>query len=110
MPTVANGIDLDWHLSRARAENLEFELRPTPDLAVRLLGYANHANMGSYDEAIHAFVSGQDPVPDIIAPRQQGRVKTGVGVNTGPAFQRLVHLFGRPGGTKGTTSRSPTPR
>jgi len=26
MPTVANGIDMDWHISRARAENLELEL------------------------------------------------------------------------------------
>ena len=55
MPTVANGIDMDWHLSRARAENLELELRPATGLVVRLLGYANHANMGSYDEAIRAF-------------------------------------------------------
>ena len=52
MPTVANGIDMDWNIARARAENLELELHPATGLAVRLLGYANHANMGSYDEAI----------------------------------------------------------
>ena len=28
MPTVANGIELDWNIARAHAENLEFELHP----------------------------------------------------------------------------------
>src|SRR5262249_34530206 len=28
MPKVANGIDLDWDLARARGENVELELRP----------------------------------------------------------------------------------
>ena len=30
MPTVANGIDMDWNIARARADNLELELRPAP--------------------------------------------------------------------------------
>ena len=30
MPKVANGIDLDWNLRRARAENYELELHPKP--------------------------------------------------------------------------------
>src|ERR1700687_4950999 len=42
MPKVANGIDLDWNLARARGENLEVELRPEliPERrpVVRLLG------------------------------------------------------------------------
>ena len=63
MPTVANGIDMDWNIAQARAENLELELRPATGLAVRLLGYANHANMGSYDEAIAGFLAGRDPKP-----------------------------------------------
>jgi high affinity Mn2+ porin len=101
MPTVANGIDMDWHLSRARAENLELELRPATGLVVRLLGYANHANMGSYDEAIQGFLSGRDPVPDIVAHRAQGRVKTGVGLNTEYTFPRLVRVFARTGWNEG---------
>src|SRR5471030_2795602 len=92
MPTVANGIDMDWHLSRARAENLELELHPAVGLAVRLLGYANHANMGSYDEAIGGFLAGRDPKPDVVAYRQPGRVKTGLGVNTEYTFPRLVRV------------------
>ena len=101
MPTVANGIDMDWHVSRARAENLELELRPATGLAVRLLGYANHANMGSYDEAIQGFLSGRDAVPDVVAHRAQGRVKTGVGVNAEYAFPRLVRVFARTGWNEG---------
>ena len=101
MPTVANGIDMDWHISRARAENLELELRPATGLVVRLLGYANHANMGSYDEAIQGFLSGRDPVPDVVAHRAQGRVKTGVGVNAEYTFPRLVRVFARTGWNEG---------
>jgi hypothetical protein len=101
MPTVANGIDMDWHISRARAENLELELRPVTGLVVRLLGYANHANMGNYDEAIQGFLSGRDARPDLIAHRAQGRVKTGAGVNGEYTFPRLVRVFARTGWNEG---------
>jgi high affinity Mn2+ porin len=101
MPTVANGISIDWHVSRARAENLELELRPVTGLAVRLLGYTNHANMGSYEEAIQGYLSGRDAVPDIVAHRVQGRVKTGVGVNTEYKFPNLVRVFARTGWNEG---------
>ena len=101
MPTVANGIDMDWNLAQARAENLELELRPVTGLAVRLLGYANHANMGSYDEAIAGFLAGHDPKPDVTAYRQPGRVKTGLGVNTDYTFPRLVRVFARAGWNEG---------
>ena len=101
MPKVANGIDLDWNVSRAHAENLELEIRPREGLAVRFLGYANHANMGSYDEAIRAFLSGRDPRPDIVAHRQQGRVKTGAGVNLEYAFPKLLRAFARTGWNEG---------
>jgi hypothetical protein len=101
MPTVANGIDMDWKISRARAENLELELHPATGLAVRLLGYANHANMGSYDEAIHAFLSGQDARPDVVAHRAQGRVKTGAGLNVEYALRPFVRVFARTGWNEG---------
>ena len=111
MPTVANGIDMDWHISRARAENLELEIRPATGLVVRLLGYANHANMGSYDETIQGFLSGRDPVPDVVAHRAPERVKTGVGVNAEytPFPDSCACSRGR-AGMKDTTSRLRTPR
>lgn len=101
MPTVANGIDMDWHISRSRAENLELELRPITGLTVRLLGYANHANMGSYDEAIQGFVSGRDAIPDVAAHRVEGRLKTGAGANLEYTFPRLARVFARTGWNEG---------
>jgi len=101
MPTVANGIDMDWNIARARADNLELELHPAAGLAVRLLGYANHANMGSYNEAIQGFLTGHDPKPDVTAHREPGRVKTGAGANVEYAFPRLVRVFARTGWNEG---------
>ena len=101
MPTVANGIDMDWNIARARAENLELELHPSTGLVVRLLGYANHANMGSYDEAIAGFLAGHDPKPDVVAYRQPGRVKTGLGANAEYTFPKLVRVFARTGWNEG---------
>jgi len=101
MPKVANGIDYDWHLSRAHGDNLEVELDrgivPGHTGAVRLLGYVNHADMGSYREAIDAFVAGRDPVPDITAHRRPGRTKAGVGVNVEQTVGHGLTLFGRAG-------------
>src|SRR5207244_1871741 len=49
MPTVANGIDYDWHLDSAHSENIELERRhgllPGQSGIIRVLAYANHANM-----------------------------------------------------------------
>jgi hypothetical protein len=101
MPTVANGVDLDWNLSRAHADNLELELRPAPDFSLKLLAYANHADMGSYDEANQAFESGADAVPDITAHRAQGRVKTGAAVNVEYSLTPSARLFGRAGWNEG---------
>jgi len=97
MPTVANGIVLDWHVNQSRGENLELELHPTSPLTVKVLGYVNHANMGSYTEAIAAFQSGRDPTPDIAAHRQQGRIKPGVGINIEYDLPADVRLFARSG-------------
>src|SRR5258708_3619950 len=101
MPTVANGVDIDWNVANARAENLELELHPAAGLVVRLLGYANHANMGSYDEAIAGFLSGHGARPDIIAHRARGRVKTGAGLNVEYAFPSFVRIFARTGWNEG---------
>jgi len=105
MPKVANGIKLDWNLRRARGENLELELRHSlvrklPGV-VRLLAYANHANMGNYREAIEAFQSGREGVPNIEASRKQGRVKYGFGVNVEQEIARAISLFGRWGWNEG---------
>ena len=101
MPTVANGIHLDGDVTRARGDNVELELRPNSAVVVRLLGYVNHANMGSYQQAIDAFNAGRDPTPDIAAHREQGRIKTGAGANIEDSFSNGVRLFARVGWNSG---------
>jgi hypothetical protein len=101
MPTVANGLTLDWDVTRARGENLELELRSVQGTTVRILGYANHANMGSYAEAIAAFRTGRDPVPDIEAHRRQGRIKYGFTGSTEHALPYRVRAFTRVGWNEG---------
>ena len=94
MPKVANGIDLDFDLAQAHAENFELELkyarREDWHGTLRLLAYVNTANMGSYREAIDAFRAGIDTAPDIVAHRKQGRTKYGFGANL---YQELGPLF-----------------
>ena len=84
MPKIANGIDLQWNLRRARAENYELELRPHilgRSTVVRLLGYENHANMGTYRQAIADFLAGKTTRPTITAHPLQTTVKYGFGAN-----------------------------
>ncbi len=105
MPKVANGRDLDANLSRAHAENAEVEIRRKfishRDGVLRLLAYVNHANMGSYREAIDAFRAGRESEPNIEAHRRQGRIKYGFGVNIEQAITARMRAFGRWGWNEG---------
>jgi hypothetical protein len=109
MPKVANGIHLDADLSRARAENLEFELhgkvfRKQPAGVLRLLTFVNHANMGTYRDAVNACLESTDPttcVPDITSHPLRTTVKYGFGVNFEQPLTEWVGLFGRWGWNEG---------
>jgi hypothetical protein len=107
MPKVANGLHLDADLARARAENYELEIRRRllhKRLAiVRPLAFVNHANMGSYRDAIDAYLAGVDPVPDIITYRAQGRVKYGFGLNLEQELTSTLRGFARFGWNNGRT-------
>ena len=101
MPTVANGINMDWRIAHDHADNIEFEVRPRAGVVLRTLMYVNHANMGSYDEAIAAFRAHLDPMPDVEAHRQLGRIKYGFGENVEYAISDSVRVFGRAGWNEG---------
>jgi carbohydrate-selective porin OprB len=105
MPTVANGIQLDWNISRARGENFEFEyhtaLVPKRASVVRTTAFVNHANMGGYREAINGYLSGKDAAPDVTLYRRQGRVKYGFGLNAEQELSPLWRAFGRLGWNEG---------
>ncbi len=105
MPKIANGPNLDADVARARAENIELELRPkllkNKDTTVRLLSYVNHANMGDYEEAVQLYLDHVTATPDIIATRKQGTVKYGFGLNFEQEVSSDVWAFGRLGWADG---------
>jgi high affinity Mn2+ porin len=101
MPTVANGITLDTNLRRAHAENVESEIRFPRGAVLRTLAYENHANMGSYAEAIDAFTTGRDPRPDIEQHRLQGTMKYGAGLNGEQPIGTYMRVGARAGWNEG---------
>jgi len=105
MPKVANGLDLDWNLARARGQNFEWEWRPAlwrdRPSTVRLLSFFNVANMGSYRQAIHAAETGPDAPPDITTYRRQGRHKYGFGLNLEQALRDGWRAYARLGWSDG---------
>ena len=105
MPTVANGIDMDWAFSRAHAQNGEFELRhsfvPQRKGTERLLFFANRAHMGSYREAVNAYLAGIDKKPDILLHEHFSALKYGFGYNTEQEITENLRVFGRFGWNEG---------
>jgi high affinity Mn2+ porin len=105
MPKVANGINLDADLARARAENMEVDLHRkifrNQEGVLRLLSFANHANMGSYPEAIQNFQDGVTPTPEITAHPLRTTIKYGFGINFEQPLSDSIGLFGRWGRNEG---------
>jgi high affinity Mn2+ porin len=105
MPKIANGIHLDADMSRARAENVEVEVHGAVvrrrEGVIRLLSFVNHANMGSYREAVDNFVAGLTPIPEITAHPLQTTVKYGFGVNFEQPLNDWAGVFGRWGWNEG---------
>ena len=105
MPTVANGIAMDWAFSRARGHNGEFELRrsivPQRKGVTRVLFYANRAHMGVYREAVNAYLTGTDPTPTITLHEHFGALKYGFGLNNEQELTSNLRFFGRFGWNEG---------
>jgi hypothetical protein len=104
MPIVANGIAMDWALSRANGQNWEFELRKgllaplvksKHDGAVRILSYVNHAHMGDYRASVDEYLAGKVTTPDIVRTERFGAVKYGFGLNTEQEVNDSLRLFAR---------------
>jgi high affinity Mn2+ porin len=113
MPTVANGIHLDWALTRARGQNMEFELRKgllqfvhpasaqvRPGVQ-RVLAYVNNAHMGTYREAVDAYLDHDDATPIISAHEHFGAVKYGFGYNTEQQISEHLRAAARFGWNEG---------
>lgn len=105
MPTVANGITLDWALRRARAQNMELEIRkgflPGREGAIRLLAYGNNAHMGDYREAVAHYLEGLTPTPEITSVEKFDTLKYGFGVNIEQNVTENLRIAGRFGWNEG---------
>jgi high affinity Mn2+ porin len=103
MPTRANGPNLDSNLWQANSEMIEGEWRWTTDVgpgSAKLLLYWNHANMGSYLDALATAPVGG--VPDIHAVERPGTAKYGAGLLGQQQIGR-VSAFARLGWDDGQT-------
>ena len=106
MPKVANGVNLDADLARARAENIEFEIHGRvigqQQGILRLLSYVNHANMGVYRQQVDEWLAdASTTVPEITNHPLQTTVKYGFGVNFEQPFNDWIGIFGRWGWNEG---------
>lgn len=102
VPRLANGLELDTHLRRNHGEVVEVEGRWShlgQPGKIRLLGWVNHANMGTYREALQ----GNPTKPDITLTRRAGTAKYGLGLSFEQALNRDVGAFARLGWDDGKT-------
>jgi high affinity Mn2+ porin len=110
MPTVANGIAYDWAFHRSSGQNFELEYRKglfsslfKEDRAgvIRVLGFVNHAHMGSYREANIAFLNHTDATPDITQHEHFAAIKYGFGLNLEQQLTTNLRGFMRLGWNEG---------
>ncbi len=105
MPKVANGLRFDRRLFRDRGDEVEGEWRFKPsgrEGAVRALAYQNHADMGTYADALQ-LAAQTGATPDVIATRRIGTLKYGFGVSADQELTSDIGIFGRWGWDDGKT-------
>jgi len=104
-PKKANGPRFDRRLFRDRGDVFEGERRYSLGSragAVRLLGYLNHTDSGSYGDAVR-LAEQTGATPDVTAVRHTGTLKYGFGVNIEQQVSRDVGVFTRLGWNDGKT-------
>lgn len=105
-PEDSSSVHTDWNLSRSHSENFELEVRPEliskRASTFRALAFVNHASMGSYPEAVSAYLSGRDPKPDLSAHILPGQTSYGFGLNGEQEVSDYLRLFGRLGWNQGS--------
>jgi high affinity Mn2+ porin len=102
VPTTANGPTFDARIGRNRGIALEYEhdhLLGRRAGAVRVLGFENREDAGTYREVLQ--ISGN--APDLTPTRRSGTEKYGFGLNFEQALSDDAGLFGRYGWNDGKT-------
>ena len=93
-PLTANSSEINYNIGEARAHTIEiinhFSLGEKKG-SIRLLGFLNTANMGSYEEALRQ----KSYLPDVISTRQIGRTKYGLGLSADMKYNDWIGMFGR---------------
>lgn len=105
--TYANGPDIDWHISKAHAETLEFEKKihfGKYDGSIRLMGYANSSKAPSYRQVIADKMNGKDTSMNVVNGKSYGGVKYGWGLNIDQQLSHAVTSFARVGWNDGKTA------
>jgi len=101
----ANGLRFDRRLFRDRGDVFEGERRYSlgdrPG-AIRLLGYLNHTDSGSYGDALRRAAQ-TGTTPDVTAMHRPGTLKYGTGLNLEQQVSRDAGLFARLGWNDGKT-------
>ncbi|MFO1459026.1 MAG: carbohydrate porin [Verrucomicrobiota bacterium] len=100
VPTEPNGGTFDHQLLQAQGNVVEVERDwrvGTHPGAARVLGYLNHANMGSYSDALSAST------PPNLAATQSHRSKYGFGLNVEQELTPSLGVMGRLGWNDGRT-------
>ena len=101
----ANGLRFDRRLFRDRGDVFEGERRYSlgdrPG-AIRLLGYLNHTDSGSYGDALRRAAQ-TGTTPDVTAMHRPGTLKYGTGLNIEQQVSRDAGLFARLGWNDGKT-------
>jgi high affinity Mn2+ porin len=104
-PRVANGLRFDRRILRDRGDVFEGEYRYTVRKhpgTVRALEYLNHADAGTYSEAI-LLAKQNGGAPDVTATRRSGTLKYGFGINAEQELTKDIGVFGRLGWNDGKT-------
>ena len=100
LPLVANGSVMNWDISRAGSQTLEYTRNYSISGQkgdIRILSYLNVCNMGNYNESIALNPS----APDIKSTRRDGRTKYGFGINAEQALSSDLGAFIRAGWNDG---------
>ncbi len=105
MPREANGLRFDRRLFVNRGDVFEAEYRWQSSAhpgTVRLLTYRNHANAGTYGDAIAQARKTSD-TPDVTLARRNGTVKYGFGISADQELTKDLGVFARLGWNDGKT-------
>jgi high affinity Mn2+ porin len=101
LPKEANGAELNFNFKDSFALALNAEVDREYSIngkkgTLRLLGFHNNANMGSYEEAVKTI-----GVPDVKETRKLGRTKWGLTLNFDQEVSKTTGVFGRMGWNDG---------